>query len=77
MTKEIYLRLPSLVVGQILDALHERMEAWAYTAEFLETGIMSGPRYIEECSDPDEAKGLSNSYREIIRMVETQKDNNN
>jgi hypothetical protein len=75
MTKEVCLRLPSLVVGQILDALHEKMEAWTYTAEFLETGIVSEDRYVEECSDSKEAKSIANYYQDIIQTIETQTEN--
>jgi hypothetical protein len=70
--KEISLKLPELAVGQILDALYQRVEAWNYTADFLETENIVEGRFIEECSDPNEARGIVRYYKEIIQMIENQ-----
>jgi hypothetical protein len=72
MNETIDLSLPAIDVGQILDALHIRMERWAYTADYLRTGRISESYPIEECSDADEAQQLADHYASIIRSIEEQ-----
>lgn len=38
MEQEINLKLPRLMVGQILDGLRERQKVWKYTQEYIDTG---------------------------------------
>lgn len=74
MEKNITLTLPSLMVGQILDALYMRLETWEYTEEYLNTGYVREPYCIEECSNPDEARQIADYYKEIIKSIEKQAD---
>ncbi len=74
MDKNITLTLPSLMLGQILDALCMRLETWKYTEEYLNTGHVHEPYIIEECSNPDEARQIADYYKEIIKSIEKQAD---
>jgi hypothetical protein len=68
----VILKLPSLMVGQIIDGLRERQKIWLYTAEFMETGSTKEPCIIEECSNADEARNIAAYYEEIINSIEKQ-----
>jgi hypothetical protein len=68
----VTLKLPRLMVGQIIDGLRERQKIWLYTAEFMETGTTEEPCIIEECSNADEAKNIAAYYEEIINSIEKQ-----
>lgn len=72
MKEVINLNLPSLDVGQILDALQIRREAWAYTADYLRTGRVTESYTIEECSDAEEAQRLADYYARIMKSIEKQ-----
>ena len=72
MDEIVNLSLPALDVGQILDALHIRMEKWAYTADYLRTGRITKPSSIEGCSDAHEAQRLADYYGSIIKSIEEQ-----
>ena len=74
MDKNITLTLPSLMIGQILDALYMRLESWEYTEEYLNTGYVHEPYCIEECSNTDEAHQIADYYKEIIESIEKQAD---
>jgi hypothetical protein len=74
MDKEITLKLPRLMVGQILDGLRERVQVWRYTEQYMEVGYTDEPCIIEECSDADEARGIAEYYEEIIGCIEKQTD---
>lgn len=74
MEKNITLALPSLMVGQILDALYIRLDSWEYTEEYLNTGHVHEPYLIEECSNPDEAHQIADYYKDIIESIEKQAD---
>jgi hypothetical protein len=70
--KIVTLKLPRLMVGQIIDGLRERQKIWLYTAEFMETGSTEEPCIIEECSDGDEARNIAAYYEEIINEINAQ-----
>ncbi|MGB8226969.1 MAG: hypothetical protein WCE45_08940 [Sedimentisphaerales bacterium] len=70
----VTLKLPRLMVGQIIDGLRERQKVWMYTAEFMETGNTEEPCIIEECSDADEARNIAAYYEEIITSIDKQLD---
>jgi hypothetical protein len=72
MEQEITLKLPRLMVGQILDGLRERQKVWKYTKEYMETGCTEELRIIEECSSADEARNIAEYYEEIINCIEKQ-----
>lgn len=65
--------LSSQDLGQLLDGLRARAEAWAKTAEYLETGDTSDDSFVcEECRDPGEAKSIAAHYQRIITRIEQQ-----
>jgi septal ring factor EnvC (AmiA/AmiB activator) len=72
MDKIVNLKLPRMMVGQIIDGLRERQKVWLLTAEFMETGATEEPYIIEECSDANEAKTIAAYYEEIINEIEKQ-----
>lgn len=67
--KIVTLTLPEQMVGQILDALMVREEAWSNTAAWFE-GTAPSDTVVEECRDAEEARGLANRYREIIDAIQ-------
>lgn len=75
MGKQVVLTLDSLDVGQILDGLRSRQEAWANTAIFLRDGYFPNEAFVcEECTDPNEAQRISEYYQRIILSIERQID---
>ncbi len=59
---------------QLLDGLEIRAEAWEKTAEYLRTEQTPEGEFflIEECSDVGEATQIGEHYREIIRTIRQQ-----
>ena len=72
--KWITLKLEEADVGQILDGLECRRDAWRRTAEVLESGDESGDGMfeIEECRDSDEARWLAERYEAILGKIRGQ-----
>lgn len=68
----VTLKLPRLMVGQIIDGLRERRKIWLYTAEYMKTGHTEEYCIIEECSDAEEAKNIAAYYEEIIKEINAQ-----
>ena len=62
MEKFVTLRLPRNDVGQIIDGLTERMIIWKTTEEYLEMDFSHLGDIVEECSDPEEARFISQHY---------------
>jgi hypothetical protein len=74
MEKDYVIRLNAFELGQLLDGLEARANAWRHTAEYLETGHAPSPDFVmEECSDADEARKLADHYKRIIALVLEQK----
>lgn len=74
MSVNYQITLDDLEIGQILDGLEIRAESWERTAEFLRTEKMSTDELfvVEECSKPEEADGIAESYRAIIAKIRSQ-----
>ena len=74
MPKKFKIELDDRDVGQLLDGLEIRAEAWEKTAEYLRTERMPEGEFfiIEECSDADEADGITGHYRLIIETIRKQ-----
>ena len=67
------LRLESNDLGQLLDGLRSRSEAWHDTAEYLMSGSSSREDFIaEECNDVDEARNIAEHYDRIVATIEAQ-----
>lgn len=64
------IKLSVIDLGQVLDAIDLRTDAWEATAQ-----VMRGERtdvLIEECNDADEAEKLAAHYRRIAEDVRAQ-----
>ena len=74
-SKEFQITLSTDDVGQLLDGLRVRAEAWTKTADFLESGFNPDDAFLcEECSDPHEARHIAQHYGHIITEIEKQID---
>lgn len=70
MDKEITLKLPDNMVGQILDGLRERTKVWRDTEQYMEEGYTNDEScFIEECSSANEARSIAEYYEEIIGAI--------
>jgi hypothetical protein len=73
MGKTFRITIDGFDLGQILDGLRVRAEAWRNTAEYFETGLVPDDSFIcEECRDADEATTIANHYDRIIALIEGQ-----
>ena len=73
MNKNLHIVLNQHDLGQLLDGLRIRAEAWGKTADYLESGFNADDYFIiEECSDPHEARGTAQHYEKIATDIETQ-----
>ena len=73
MSKTYCIKLGDLDLGQLLDGLEARAEAWEKTAHYHRTGESPPNFIVEESSDADEASGIANHYRSIIAKIEKQR----
>ena len=75
MGKIYTLKLAATDLGQVLDGLHSRSEAWHGTAQYLATGTTPHDGFvIEECHDAEEARAVAADYDRIITIIETQRN---
>jgi|GEM_PF-373322 len=73
MQKQIHLLLGDLEIGQMLDGLEIREEAWRNTAKFLDTDEPPTEFFLpEECSNSAEAENIAKIYRAIIEKIRKQ-----
>lgn len=72
MDTNITLTVPIATVVEILDALHQRLEAWKSTQEYLDTGYADESYSIEDCSNAAEARRIRNRYNAIVKLIEKQ-----
>ena len=73
MGKKLTIVLDSLDLGQLVEGLQAREEAWRKTAEFMESGYAPDNSFVcEECTDAAEAARIANYYGRIIRSIEKQ-----
>jgi len=77
MEKFITSRLPRNDVCQIINGLTERMIIWKATEEYLMTGFSHFGDFIEECSDPEEARFIAEYYEKIIDLINIQLEKQN
>jgi hypothetical protein len=59
MSKTYLIRLEENDLGQLLDGLESRAEAWERTANYHRTGESPADFIVEECNDADEAENIS------------------
>jgi hypothetical protein len=74
MSKTYVLRLDSNDVGQLLDGLEARVEAWTKTANYHRTGDSPPDFLVEECNDAEEAERIAVHYRAIITKIRKQQE---
>lgn len=58
-----------LHLGQLIDGLEARADAWRLTAVYLETGEAPDGFVIEECSDAEEARRIAEHYQRILANI--------
>lgn len=76
MSRSFQITLERDDLGQLLDGLRARADAWHKTAEYLEHGYVADDSFVcEECSDPEEAKSIAIYYDRIITQLEQQIQN--
>jgi len=68
-TYEYTIQLDSFDLGQLIDGLEARAEAWRLTAVYLETGEAPDGFVIEECSDAEEARRIAEHYQRILANI--------
>ena len=68
------IELDDLDLGQLLDGLEARAEAWEKTADYHRTGNSPIDFIIEECTDADEASKIEEHYRLIIAKIQQQRE---
>lgn len=74
MEKIYRITLSELDLGQLLDGLEVRAEAWENTADYHRTGKMPVDFIVEESRDADEAAKIATHYRSIIGKIRKQRD---
>ena len=72
MSKTYLIRLEENDLGQLLEGLDVRAEAWERTADYLRSGYIDGDYVVEECSKPEEADGIATHYRRLLRTIREQ-----
>lgn len=72
MSKSYLIRLEENELGQLLDGLECRADAWEKTAHYHRTGESPPDFIIEECSDAEEAGKIAAHYRLILAKIERQ-----
>lgn len=74
MARTYCIELGELDLGQVLDALEVRADAWEKTACYHRTGSAPPDFLIEDCSSEEEAERIANNYRSIISKIGKQMD---
>ena len=72
MRKVYRIELDDIDLGQLLDGLEVRAEAWEKTADYYRTGVAPDDFIMEECRDAEEAEKIAAHYRSIIAKILTQ-----
>lgn len=74
MQKIYRLELNSHDLGQILDGLEARADAWEKTANYHRTGKSPADFIVEEANDANEASRIAAHYRAIILNLTNQRE---
>jgi hypothetical protein len=74
MRENYFISLSGFDLGQLLDGLDAREQAWRETAEYYRTGEMPRPDFIcEECTDATEAQRIAEHYERITTTIRNQR----
>lgn len=71
MNKFLRLKLSSEEMEMIQVSVAERLRSWEITRDFLEGGSVSG--LIEDCHKPEEARWMTERYRNLMDRLDVQK----
>jgi len=74
MKKTYRIELDDRDLGQLLDGLEARAEAWEKTVANHRTGQSPPDFIVEESNDADEADGIAIHYRSIIAKIRQQQE---
>lgn len=74
MSKIYRIELDGFDLGQLLDGLDARADAWEKTANYHRTGGLPPDYIVEECNDADEADKIAAHYRSIIAKIREQQE---
>ena len=75
MGKRLRIELDSNDLGQAVDGLEARAQAWENTARYLRTGESPDEFFMpEECRDSEEAESIASHYRSIIAKIRKQQE---
>ena len=74
MPKKYRIELDDSDLGQLLDGLEARVEAWEKTADYHRTAESPPDFIVEECNDADEADRIARHYRSIISKIRQQQE---
>jgi hypothetical protein len=69
MQKTYRIELNDLDLGQLLDGLDARAEAWEKTADYHRIRETPADFIVEECTDAGEADKIAAHYRAIIAKI--------
>ena len=73
MSKSLQIDFNEHDLGQLLDGLRSRAEAWTKTADYLEYCIRANATFLrEECSDSAESRHIAQHYGKMISENERQ-----
>lgn len=67
------IELEEFDLGQVVDGLQARADAWEKTANYHRTGEAPPDFIVEECLDYEEAEQIASRYRWLISNIQTQR----
>jgi hypothetical protein len=70
MSKMITLTLPSEIVDDFLNHLHDSVEVWRDTEEYLSSGSIVAPCMVAECSSVRKAQRMIRIHEGAIALIE-------
>ena len=74
MKKTYRIELDDHDLGQLLDGLVARAQAWEKTANYHRSGEAPADFIVEECTDADESDKIAAHYRSIIAKIRRQRE---
>jgi hypothetical protein len=73
-TELFHIKIDDHDLGQLLDGLETRADAWEKTAAYHRTGHSPPDFIVEECNDANEAVRIASHYRSIIAKIRKQQE---
>jgi len=67
--KYYVIKLSAADLGQLLDGLEVRAQAWEKTAVYHRAGISPSDILVEECNGAEETDRIAKHYRSIIATI--------